>query len=585
MIISYRMTNIEIAKLLRKVAAAYTVLNESRFRILAYENAATSIEHSTSEVKDLWDDRKLEAIPGLGPSIISHLEELFTKGRVAYWEQVFKKVPQAIFPLLDIPGIGPKTANKLVVHLKLKDEKKAIEDLKKSAIEHKISSIEGFGDRSEKEIVESVERYEKGQVKENRLKINQADEIAFNLLNYLKTGEVLGSLRRRVATIGDIDLAVPTDNPEEIIAKFIKFTNTTEVIEAGPTGASIRLSNGRQVDLRVLEPKRWGSMLQYFTGSKYHNIKLREFALKKGLSLSEYGIKNLKTSKVAEFNNEPDFYKYLGLDYIPPELREDCGEIEMALKHKLPKLIALQDVKGDLQMHSSFGVNTSHDSGVSSMEELREKAKSLGYEYIGVSDHNPSTKNHTKDQIVEELKNRQTKIKKLNQSNNNVRVINLLEIDIQPNGNLPIPDEAMGYLDAFLVSIHSEFRMSREEMTNRVLKGFSHPKAKIFAHPTGRILGSREGYELDWDKIFSFCLQNDKALEINAYPDRLDLPDTLVREAVKRGVKLSLGTDSHIASDLDMMKYGVDVARRGWCKESDIVNCLNYHELIQWLKK
>ena len=326
-------------------------------------------------------------------------------------------------------------------------------------------------------------------------------------------------------------------------------------------------------------------MLQYFTGSKYHNIKLREFALKKGLSLSEYGIKNLKTSKVAEFNNEPDFYKYLGLDYIPPELREDCGEIEMALKHKLPKLIALQDVKGDLQMHSSFGVNTSHDSGVSSMEELREKAKSLGYEYIGVSDHNPSTKNHTKDQIVEELKNRQTKIKKLNQSNNNVRVINLLEIDIQPNGNLPIPDEAMGYLDAFLVSIHSEFRMSREEMTNRVLKGFSHPKAKIFAHPTGRILGSREGYELDWDKIFSFCLQNDKALEINAYPDRLDLPDTLVREAVKRGVKLSLGTDSHIASDLDMMKYGVDVARRGWCKESDIVNCLNYHELIQWLKK
>ena len=585
MIISYRMTNIEIAKLLRKVAAAYTVLNESRFRILAYENAATSIEHSTSEVKDLWDDRKLEAIPGLGPSIISHLEELFTKGRVAYWEQVFKKVPQAIFPLLDIPGIGPKTANKLVVHLKLKDEKKAIEDLKKSAIEHKISSIDGFGDRSEKEIVESVERYEKGQVKENRLKINQADEIAFNLLNYLKTGEVLGSLRRRVATIGDIDLAVPTDNPEEIIAKFIKFTNTTEVIEAGPTGASIRLSNGRQVDLRVLEPKRWGSMLQYFTGSKYHNIKLREFALKKGLSLSEYGIKNLKTSKVAEFNNEPDFYKYLGLDYIPPELREDCGEIEMALKHKLPKLIALQDVKGDLQMHSSFGVNTSHDSGVSSMEELREKAKSLGYEYIGVSDHNPSTKNHTKDQIVEELKNRQTKIKKLNQSNNNVRVINLLEIDIQPNGNLPIPDEAMGYLDAFLVSIHSEFRMSREEMTNRVLKGFSHPKAKIFAHPTGRILGSREGYELDWDKIFSFCLQNDKALEINAYPDRLDLPDTLVREAVKRGVKLSLGTDSHIASDLDMMKYGVDVARRGWCKESDIVNCLNYHELIQWLKK
>jgi len=583
-ILSYGMTNIEIAKILRKVAAAYTILNESRFRIIAYENAATAIEHLTSELKDLWDDNKLQEVPTIGTSIITHLNELFEKGRVAYWEQTFKKVPSAVFPLLDIPGIGPKTAYKLVVHLKLDNENKAIEYLKKAADEHLISSIAGFGDRSEKEIVESVKLYEKGLVKENRLNINQADEIASQIISYLRNGEILGSLRRRVATIGDIDLAVPTDKPLEVISSFLNYPLATEVIEKGPTGASIRLTNGRQVDLRVVEPSRWGSMLQYFTGSKYHNIKLREYALKKGLSLSEYGIKKVKTETIEKFENEKEFYNYLGLDYILPELREDGGEIEAASRHQLPELVKLSDVKGDLQMHSSFAQNTSHDSGLSSIKELQLKAKSLGYEYIGITDHNPSTKNHTKDQLIEELKKRSEEFERLNKSNNNPRVINLLEVDIQPNGDLPLPDKALEYLEAFLVSIHSEFRMTRDEMTDRVIKGLSHPKAKILAHPTGRLLGKREGFELNWDKIFEFCLKNDKVVEINCYPDRLDLPDTLVREAVKKGVKLSLGTDSHIADDLTNMKYGLDVARRGWAQKSDIINTWSYNKMIKWIR-
>lgn len=540
------MTNIEIAKLLRKVAAIYTLEEENRFKIIAYENAATAVEHSTSEIKDLWDDGKLDDLPGIGPSLLEHFHELFTKGKVKHWEDMFKRYPGRMFTLLDVPGIGPKTAYKIVTQKNYKLPEK----LAKSFIAH-----------------------ENGVKKDSRLKIDQADTIAKDIIEYLGEGQVLGSLRRRVSTIGDIDIAVPTLTPESVIEKFIQYPHS-EVIEKGPTGASIRLSSDRQVDLRVVNPKQWGSMLQYFTGSKYHNIKLRELAIKKGLKINEYGISG------KEFDNEKDFYNYLGLEYIPPELREDQGELETAM----PELIEIKDVKGDLQTHSSYAKKTSHDSGESSLSQMAEFAIKLGYEYLGISDHNPSIAKHTKGQMVEELKRRSVMFKNFNTDNNSIRLINLLEVDIEPSGELPVPIEALEYLDAFLISIHSSFDMDKEKMTDRVLKAFEHPKAKIFAHPTGRKLGKREGYELNWDRIFEFCLKFDKAVEINGYPDRLDLPDVLVREAVKRGVKLSLGTDSHVASDLPLMRYAVDVARRGWSKKSDIINCLGYDKLMTWFR-
>ena len=550
------MGNIEIARLLRKIAAAYTILGENRFKIIAYENAATAIEHATSELKDLWEDGELDSIPGLGASITSHLDEIFKTGKSKHFDEILKKINPKVFPLLDVPGIGPRKALQIV----------------------KTGKIPGY-------LQENIERYKKGAIKEKRMSLPDADAIADELIAYLKPFKVdkLGSLRRRVATIGDIDLAVATTQPEKVIEAFVAYPKAVGLVEKGPTGASILLSAGRQADLRVAKPAEYGAMLQYFTGSKYHNIRLRDFALKKGFSLSEYGIKDLKklkSPKILKFRTEEEFYGFLGLEYILPELREDSGEIEASLMHKLPKLIMLEDIKGDLQMHSSDLQETSHDSGGDSIRVMREMGEMRGYEYIGISDHNPK-----KGSNLNLLTKRNQIIDHINSSKPKCRVIKLLEVDILPSGGLPVPQQTLDELDGCLVSIHSSFSMNREMMTKRVLAGLANPVAKIFAHPTGRLLGSREGYELDWDQIFRFCLENDKALEINAYPNRLDLPDTLVREAVKRGVKLSLGTDAHNKEGLAMMAYGVSVARRGWAQAENIVNTMDFHEIITWMHR
>ena len=308
-------------------------------------------------------------------------------------------------------------------------------------------------------------------------------------------------------------------------------------------------------------------------------------ALSKGLSLSEYGIKKKVDDQITHYDTEEKFYGALGLDWIPPEIRENTGEIELAGQHKLPKLLELKDMKGDFHLHSSYPIEPSHDMGTSSMEVMIEKAVSLGYEYLGFSEHNPSISKHTKEQVVKILQKRKTFIEQLNvKYKKTIRVFSLLETDILPNGKLAIDDDALELLDGSIVSIHSVFNMDKETMTNRVLKGLSHPKAKILAHPTGRLINERSGYELDWIRIFEFCKTNNKALEINAWPSRLDLPDTLVREAIIHGVKLFIDTDSHDVSHMDLMQYGVSVARRGWATKHDILNAMPYNELKAWFE-
>ncbi|KKU90019.1 MAG: PHP domain protein [Microgenomates group bacterium GW2011_GWA1_48_10] len=586
-------TNLKIAKLLRKIAAAYTLLGENRFKVIAYDNAATAVEHATSELKDLWDDGKLGAIPGLGSSIQSHLEELFKTGKSRHFDSILKKINPAVFPLLDVPGIGPKKAQKLVETLHIKSARSVLSGLEKATKEHKIAAIPDFGEKSEQDILEGIERFKRGSIKEKRMVLPLADATANELIDYLhqKLGRLakridkLGSLRRQAATIGDIDLAIATNDFAAATEAFTSYPKKVRLIEKGPSGASLLLASGRQADMRVSRPDDYGAMLQYFTGSKYHNIRLRDFALKNGLSLNEYGIKNVKTGKLHTFSTEEDFYHFLCLDFIPPELREDAGEIDAAKDHALPGLIELQDVKGDLQMHSNFDLDTSHDPGNNSIKELREAGEQLSYDYVGITNHNPSTSKHTKEQIIAKLKSQTKIIEQINSTTKNTRVLSLLEVDISPDGSLTVPDEGLENLDACLVSIHSVFNMSKDQMTKRILKGFSHPVARILAHPTGRLLEQREGYELDWEQVFHFCLEHDKALEINCYPNRLDLPDVLVREAVKKGVKLSLGTDSHVKEDLVNMRYGVSVARRGWAEKKDIINTWSYARILDWLHK
>jgi DNA polymerase (family 10) len=394
--------------------------------------------------------------------------------------------------------------------------------------------------------------------------------------------------------VGDVDIAVASKDPSSAISHFIKYPNATRVLEKGVRTASIMLPSNKQVDLMVENPASYGSLLQHFTGSKHHNIALREYALKKGFSVSDYGIyildKQGRRKVLEKFEDEGKFYKFLGLDFIPPELREDTGEIDAALRHRLPKLVEERDIKADLQIHSSFDVETSHDLGTSSMDDLVRKADELGYEYIAFTEHNPSHSRHNEREIVDILRRKKEVVEKLNQKIQNSKhpniqkVFNSLEIDILPNGNLPVSDEGMETLDFALVSIHSSFRQSAKEMTKRVLSGLSQSKVKIFAHPIARKLTQREGIDLDWGAIFDFCLKNDKWLEINCDPMRLDLPDFLVHEAVKLGVKLTLGTDAHHSDHMDNMQFGVSVARRGWAEKGDIINTRSLEEFEKMLE-
>jgi len=569
--ISSTLTNLQIAELLRDVAASYQLKDKDKykFQIIAYERAADAVEHASSELKDLWDDGKLEDVPGIGPSIAEHLSELFRIGHSKHFDNLMKDIPANAFKLMELPGIGIKTAMKMI---KEGNPKEVREKLK-----------------------EVAEKEKKGK----RHLLPYAAMVAHEVIEYLSGNpatmrvDPLGSLRRQASTIGDIDIAVATNDPLAVIDYFTKYPKSQKIIEKGDHTASILLPGGIQVDLMAQPTESYGSLLQHFTGSKHHNIALRELALKKGLSLSEYGIRKSQkpNSKIQKFKTEEEFYKHLGLDYIEPELREDTGEIESAKEHKLPNLIELGEVKSDLQIHSSFDIETSHDLGESTMEEIIKKANELGYEYIAFTEHNPSQKGHNDSQTVEILKRKRENIDKINYSLKNRRigsiqkVFNSLEIDILSDGSLPVPEQGLELLDFALVSIHSNFNLEKDLMTKRVLAALTHPKVRIFAHPTARKLNEREGVELNWPEIFDFCLKNNKWIEINCDPMRLDLPDNLVREAVKLGVKMTFGTDAHHKDGMNNMTFGVSVARRGWCEAHDIINTRSLVEFEKLLKE
>lgn len=555
--------------MLREISAAYAAKGENRFKIIAYENAADSVEHATSELKDLWEDGKLDTVPGLGKSIMAHIEELFKTGKVKHFEAVKKSLPQGMFELLDLEGFGPKTAYKLAKKLKVKN----IKELKEAAKKGKIEGIEGFGKKSQEQILTTATQF-KAKSKRHPLPIafSQAQRVIdhLNSIKECKRIETLGSLRRMVSTIGDVDIAVVSNEPKKVIDHFKKFRETQRVIEAGPRKSSIMLKNGMRVDLMVQPEDAFGALLQHFTGSKNHNIRLREMAQKKGWMVSDYGI--TINGKLNKFKTEEDFYNKLGLDYIEPELREDNGEIEAAKNHKLPKLVELKDIKGDIHIHSNYQIEPSHDLGADSFQELVDKAKDLNYEYIGLSDHSPGYSTHTKKQIIDLIKKRSEKIEQLRSSNTKIGILNLLEIDILNNTELSVPEKGLKLLNGAIAGIHSSHRQSKKQITERLLVACNSPYVKVISHPTGRLLLKRESYEADWEKVMEACEKTNTLLEINAHPSRLDLPDVLVKEAIKRRVKMIINTDSHEKSQMDNMNFGVSVARRGWAQKKDIVN-------------
>ena len=578
-------SNSQIADLLRSVAAALELSSgDNRFRVIAYERAADSVEHSGSEIKDLWDDGKLSDLPGIGEGIASYLEELFKTGKVRHFREILKPFPPAIFELIKIPGIGPKTALKLCKALGITKARTSVSLLTKAARKGRIARIEGFGPDSQSAVLTSLEQFAS---RDQRLLLPVAQGTAETVISWMKKNpavisiDPLGSLRRQVSTIGDIDISLSTDNPASAISQFCAYPKAARIIESGDAKASIVLSNGLQIDLMVASPSSYGSLLQHFTGSKHHNIALRELALKKGYSLSEYGI---KTPKLHTFSTEIELYNFLGLDYIPPELRENTGEIELSKIHNLPNLIEYSDIKGDLQIHSSFDTQPSHDLGESSLSQIYTRAVRLGYQYIGLTEHNPAVSTHSTSEVESILKSKGQMITKFNLQNGSPYIFNGLEIDIQADGSRSVPDQALDLLDYACVSIHSSFHQTKMKMTNRIINGLNHPKVKFLAHPSARLLLQREGVDIDWDKLFDFCVKQDKWLEIDSWPNRLDLPDNLVKEAINNHVKIVINTDSHHHSHLDYMKFGVSQARRGWAGQSDIVNCSNIDRITKLLK-
>ncbi len=575
------LSNAEVANMLRNVATALTLKKANSFQVRAYENAADSIEHSTADIRDLWEEDKLDELPGIGKGLQEHLNELFKTGQVKHFESLMGDFPKVIYELIKIPGVGPKTAQELV-ELGVKNLEDLEEKLEKGTLVEA-----GFSAKIAEKIKLGVVEY-KGLG--NRILLPVAGEQAEKIVEYIKKdpnvthADYLGSLRRRVVTVGDLDFAAATKDPEKTLHHFATMPGVKHVVSEGGYKAMVVLNNGMHVDLLVGEPESYGALLQHFTGGKNHNIHLRTLAEKKGFSLSERGVKDIKTGKVKPIRAEKELYDMLGMQTPDPELREDTGEIEAALKHQLPKLITLADIKGDMHLHSNFPMEPSHGPGANKLEEIVEKAKSLKYEFVGLSDHSPGFTKNSKDKIIQLIETRTKYIHKLRKNTKSIRVLNGLEIDILTDGSLSVPDEALKTLDYCVAGVHSSHKMSKDQMTERILKALSSPYVEIISHPTGRLLNQRQSYDADWDKIFKFCAEHKKLLEVNAFPNRLDLRDDLIRQAKELGCKFIIDTDAHEISQMDNMEYGVSLARRGWLEKEDVVNTWSWEKVKAWFE-
>jgi len=575
----YKFTNKEVCQRLKEALAAMEIKGSNVFKIRAYQNAIASVENITNSVYDLWQNNQLDQIMGMGVSLKGHINELFTTGKVEEFTALKKDLPAGMFALIGIKGVGAKTAFKLATAFNSNDTETAVEKIRLAATEGKIRQLPGFAEKKEADILKAIEQEKMNKNVMPRLLINQAEEISRRIVDYMSKEtavekvETLGSLRRRASTVGDLDIAVATKNPEIVIKHFLEFPEIEEVTGGGDKKASVRLKNGVQVDIRTSGPSSFGSMEQYFIGSKQHNVVLRTYALEKGMSLSEYGIK--VGGKLYEFASENAFYKKIGLDWIPPEIRQGKDEVELASKKLLPNLVNIDDIKGDLHVH------TNSSDGVNTLEEMVQAAIAKGYQYLGISDHSPSLQNRGKYEVLGLIESFRNRIEQINSSQNDIRVLFGYEVNILVNGELSLSDDVMSKLDYVVASVHSSFEQSREKATERLLSAIENPLVTVIGHPSGRLINERAALELDWDKIFDAVEENDKILEINSQPNRLDLPDDLVYTAQKRGIKFLISSDAHSTESLDFMKYGVDVARRGWLTKSQVINTLLKDELIK----
>ncbi|MEI6039785.1 MAG: DNA polymerase/3'-5' exonuclease PolX [Candidatus Berkelbacteria bacterium] len=568
------MTNKEIAHNLNQIASILEILDpeKNRFRILAYRKSAQVIENLAHELRNIYLEggiKALNEIDGVGESIASAIEELLKTGKLEYLLELKKEVPVSEIEFLQIPGVGPKMAVKIARELKAKN----ISDLKKKIEAGKAKEV--FQEKTAQNILRGIEILGKLS---GKLLITEALPIAEEIVEAIKkfpeTVQVdfVGSLRRMKETIGDIDIVATSKKPKMVIDQFVKLPFVDHVVTQGKTKSTIIHWQGVQVDLEIVPETEYGSLLQHFTGSKEHNVALRTYAQTQNKSVSEHGIKF--RDKVHTFKTEKGVYEFLNMDFITPELREDRGEIEAALSHSLPKLVEQKDIKGDLHTHSTWS------DGLMTIEEMVTQAEKMGYEYVAISDHTVGLgiANGLDEKALEE---RQKEIEKV-QKNHKIKVLSAVEVNIKANGDLDIKNEMLEKMDLVIASIHTSFNQEKEIVTARMIKAIENPHVDIIGHPSGRIIGVREPCNLDWPQIFAKAAQTGTALEISSFPNRLDLADVLVQSACKMGVKFAINTDSHHTNHFSLMRYGVSVARRGWCEKSDIINTMSLVDLVKW---
>jgi DNA polymerase (family 10) len=571
------MRNQEVAKILHDISVLLDIKGESRFRVVAYEEAARRIEGWPEPIEEVWKNGKLEDIPGIGQSIASKIAEYLATGKMTYYEELTKEIPPELIELTEIPGVGPKIAKLLYEQLGVKTP----EDLEKAIREKKLRNLPRLGAKSEEKIARGLEMFRR---KTGRMLLGQALPLVEGIVALLRerTGvekiSPAGSIRRMKETIGDIDILVASSRPQLIMDVFVALPQVREVLAKGDTKSSIVTHEGIQVDVRVVEEECFGAALQYFTGSKAHNIKLREIALKKGFKVNEYGIFRLDTNERVGGEREEDIYEILGMEWIPPELREDQGEIECALEKKLPVLVDMKDIRGDLHVHSHWS------DGVASIEEMAQAALARGYQYLAICDHTQSLA-VASGLTPEEIHEREKEIRRWNERHPELLVLNGVEANILSDGSLDFPDKELALLEVVVAGLHSGLTQKEEKILKRLELAMKNPYVQIISHPTGRIIGKREAYEVNCDVLFAMAKATHTSLELNAQPERLDLRDVDARKAAQEGIKIVISTDAHDPGSLEYMRYGVAQARRAWLRKEDVLNTFGREELLEFLAR
>ncbi|MDI7274416.1 MAG: DNA polymerase/3'-5' exonuclease PolX [Anaerolineae bacterium] len=571
----HRLSNREVADILLQIADMLEIKGEVVYKALAYRRAAQSIVDLGRDVNEVWAEGGLRQIPGVGEALSRKLDELLRTGHLQYYEELQEEVPPGVVSLLAIPDVGPKTARLLWERLGAM----SIAEVEEAARAGKLRELPGLGARSEQRILEGIRALNR---RSRRIPLGIAWPVAMELLEQLRNlpgveeASAAGSLRRMCATIGDLDLLAAAKDGEAITRAFTRLPQVSEVVMQGPTKATVILENGVQADLRVLPRERWGSLLQYFTGSKDHNVALRALAQSKGLSLSEYGYKRGKEEILCP--EEAQVYTTLGLPWVPPELREDRGEIQAAQEGHLPGLVELKHIRGDLHVHSDWS------DGVASIEELASEARDLGYEYLVVSDHTQSLA-VASGLSAKRFEEQRRLIDRLNARSRGARILQGCELEIHADGSLDFPDDVLARFDLVVASVHTGLRQSREQVTGRVMGALRNPHVDVIGHLTGRLLGQREPSAVDVEAVLQEAARTGTAIEVNGIPDRLDLDDVHIKRAMELGVLIAVVSDAHSASALRAMYYGVATARRGWATPKAVLNTRSFDQLQKWLAR